>query len=149
MEQDNLNGVCFSCTQCSHCCRHDPGFVYLSQKDLTKLCRWFKLDSKVFISNFCRFVPYYDGTEVLSLKEKANYDCFFWDNGCTVYEARPVQCRTYPFWNSIIENMNSWNHEAQYCPGMNHGKSYTSVEIQERNSEYKENNPIKKTDIGE
>jgi uncharacterized protein len=149
MPEKDLDGVCFSCTQCSHCCRHEPGYVYLSQKDLTKLCHWFNLDSKVFIKNFCRFVPFYDGSEVLCLREKINYDCIFWDNGCTVYDARPVQCRTYPFWNSIIQDRESWNREAEHCPGINHGRSYTTAEINERNTEYKTNVPIKKTEIGD
>src|SRR5574344_288995 len=92
-------GLHFSCQKCSHCCRIDPGFVYLSQSDLTNLCQWFKFTQEQFISMYCRKVPYYDGTTVLSLREKKNYDCIFWDNGCTVYGARPVQCSTYPFWS--------------------------------------------------
>ena len=34
---------------------------------------------------------------VLCLKEKPNFDCILWKDGCEAYEGRPVQCRTYPF----------------------------------------------------
>ena len=39
----------------------------------------------------------------LSLTEKPNHDCIFWDDGCTVYPVRPTQCRTFPFWPENLE----------------------------------------------
>ena len=41
-----------------------------------------------------------------TLKERKNYDCVFLDaetRKCTVYEDRPRQCRTWPFWDSNLE----------------------------------------------
>ena len=39
---------------------------------------------------------------------------------CSVYEARPTQCRTWPFWP---ENMTprSWTSIARFCPGVGKG----------------------------
>ena len=148
MDDSLLEGLCFTCQQCSLCCRKEPGFVYLSEKDLTNLCHWFNLNSEVFIKKYCRFVPYYDGSEVLCLLEKSNYDCIFWDQGCTVYKARPIQCRTYPFWDSIIDNIEAWNYESNSCPGINVGKCYSAQEIRGLNSLYALNVPIKRI-IGE
>ena len=41
-----------------------------------------------------------------SIKErkisKNNYECIFFDSGiagCSIYNFRPNQCKTYPFWN--------------------------------------------------
>lgn len=31
---------------------------------------------------------------------------------CSIYEARPVQCRTYPFWPRLITNQLGWDAEA-------------------------------------
>ena len=60
----------------------------------------------------------------LSLIEKTNYDCIFWNNGgCEIYEARPLQCRSYPFWKPFLINKQSWDGEALSCPGMNNGKT--------------------------
>ena len=111
-------GLNFSCKRCSHCCRHEPGSVFLSREDLSCLCKSFSLSMKDFISSYCRCVPYFDGTLVVSLQEKSNYDCIFWDQGCTVYNSRPVQCRTYPFWTGILDNETSWKDEARHCPGI-------------------------------
>ena len=42
--------------------------------------------------------------------------CIFLDkhtNQCQIYEARPTQCRTYPFWPSIVESVQDWNDECR------------------------------------
>lgn|SRR5574344_486701 len=140
-------GLHFSCCKCSHCCRIEPGFVYISWSDLTKLCQWFKFTELEFIRKFCRWVPYYDGSEVLCLKETPEYDCILWKDGCTAYENRPVQCSTFPFWSWILEDRKSWDDSAKDCPGINCGKLWTWEEIEKQKDAYDENVPIRRTDI--
>ena len=125
------SGLRFSCKRCSACCRYDSGFVFLSQKDLEKLAAEQKLDESGFVKTYCRWVMDWQGKEVLSLKEKANKDCIFWDSGCTVYEKRPLQCRTFPFWQSITASVKAWEIAASGCPGMNSGELHTCREIDE------------------
>lgn len=31
---------------------------------------------------------------------------------CTIYDVRPVQCYTYPFWPSLLKSVEDWNGEA-------------------------------------
>jgi Fe-S-cluster containining protein len=81
-----------------------------------------------FVEFYCRWVPGLDGVEQLSLKERGNYDCIFWKNGCSVYEARPLQCRTFPFWPSILSSVGSW--EAISCSGMGKGALHSMKEIE-------------------
>ena len=137
-------GLRFACRQCSHCCRHEPGFVYVSARDLSRLCRYFSLCRADFISTYCRWVEYYDGTHVLCLKEKPGYDCILWDCGCTAYEARPVQCSTYPFWTHIVANKRSWEQEALSCPGINEGAVHTWQEIEQKRRLYETNTPLRR-----
>jgi len=124
------NGLKFSCTQCHSCCRHDPGYVFLSQPDLDTLCEFHHMDEKIFRRTFCRTVDF-TFTKRLSLIEKTNFDCIFWDKGCTVYEARPLQCRSFPFWSSNLHDKDAWDASAIYCPGMNQGKIHTVATINE------------------
>ena len=140
-------GLAFSCQQCSGCCRHDPGFVYLSREDLDLFLEKLSLSQDEFIHTYCRFVPYYDGEEVLCLKEKKNYDCIFWDNGCTAYTARPIQCRTYPFWSFILKDEKTWKDESITCPGIDSGEFHDFAQIKKAKDEYDSNLPIKKNEF--
>ncbi len=125
-------GLHFTCQRCSGCCRHDPGFVNLSEKDLEKLLKWANVDRESFINSWCRWVDKQDGFEYLCLTEKDNFDCIFWDKGCTVYENRPLQCSAYPFWHALVLDEDWWNAGAADCPGMNSGALHPAEEIQQR-----------------
>jgi len=115
------NGLKFECTQCSKCCRFDPGYVFLSYNDLDRLIKFFKLSETEFIDKYCRKVDMGEKNR-LSLLEKGNFDCIFWSNGgCEIYEARPLQCRSYPFWKPFLINKKDWDAESESCPGMNQG----------------------------
>jgi uncharacterized protein len=116
--------------------------VYLSQCDLTKLCQWFNFTEEKFIDDYCRWVPYYDGSEVLCLKETSHYDCILWNHGCSVYECRPVQCAVYPFWTSLLASSTAWNNNGKMCPGINFGKLWTLEEIQRLKALYEKNEPV-------
>ena len=56
-----------------------------------------------------------------SLREKRvgnSHDCIFFDrsaNGCGIYQARPQQCRTFPFWDYFKTHIEELQHE---CPGV-------------------------------
>jgi Predicted Fe-S-cluster oxidoreductase len=89
------------------------------------------MDEDRFIRTYCRSVDM-GSFSMVSLLEKENYDCIFLTKqGCSVYHARPRQCRTYPFWRSVMENEESWEAEKALCPGIGQGKVYRKAEIDE------------------
>jgi len=124
------SGLKFSCKRCSACCRYDAGFVFLSEKDLEKLIHALKMDRNGFLEVYCRWVMDRDGKEVLSLKEKSNKDCILWDEGCKVYDSRPLQCVSFPFWEAIVSSLQAWEMAASGCPGMNSGVLHSAGEIE-------------------
>jgi Fe-S-cluster containining protein len=67
----------------------------------------------------------------LSLIERPGGDCIFWDKkvGCTVYEARPIQCQTWPFWPENLETREDWDQVTGICPGSGHGRFFSVEEI--------------------
>lgn len=141
------DGLHFGCQRCSFCCGHSPGFVYLSKRDLLALCNYKKMSVKDFVDQYCRWANYYYGTQVLALKEQKNYDCILWQSGCSCYEARPVQCSTWPFWSWMVESKESWQDCAKECPGMNKGRLWTFKEIEENRLAYEKNTPIHKEEV--
>ena len=124
------NGLSFACRQCSHCCRHEPGYVYLRRSDVVRLAKGLNTKHADFIETYCRWIDDSDRKKRLSLKEKANYDCIFWKDGCLVYEHRPLQCRSFPFWEDNLSSKRSWNAAASECPGMNSGTVHSQETIE-------------------
>jgi Fe-S-cluster containining protein len=115
--------------------------VFLSQKDLDSLVLAQGMGQGEFIEAWCRWVSFGQGEEYLSLKEKANYDCIFWKEGCLVYPSRPLQCRTFPFWDSIVCSPAAWEEAGHSCPGMGQGELYSRARIEER-SQARSDQPV-------
>ena len=123
------NGLQFECSRCSHCCRLDPGYVFLTYDDLFQLMRATSLGRDQFVQEYCRVVDI-SGFKRLSLREKKNYDCIMWEEGgCRVYSARPFQCRSYPFWSPNLHDIGTWNELEKSCPGVNKGRRHSRREI--------------------
>ncbi|MCD4680646.1 MAG: YkgJ family cysteine cluster protein [Bacteroidales bacterium] len=129
MSQYYKDGLQFSCSGCGYCCREEPGFVFLSNNDLLNLQTYFSLEKKELIDTYCRIVNM-GNFKMLSLKESRNNDCIFLgENICQVYKARPLQCRSYPFWSTLMDNEDSWLDESKNCPGIGHGEFYSAKKI--------------------
>lgn len=135
------NGLRFECTRCHACCRHDPGYVFLSSEDIARLSNHLAISEKDFLETYCRCVDLGSGP-VYSLKEKPNFDCIFWDNGCAIYPARPLQCQTYPFWGKVVATELSWKREAQFCPGIGKGPLVPKEKIEEYLQRMSNNKPL-------
>ena len=117
-------GLCFSCTGCGDCCRHEEGYVWVSPERIASIARFLGMDHEQVMARYVRRVG-----RRLSLVEKPNLDCVFWDNGCTIYPVRPTQCRTYPFWPENVESKEDWEAESEGCPGIDRGRRYSREEI--------------------
>lgn len=126
------DGLKFKCTGCGDCCTGGPGYVWVNQAEIDALAEHLGLSVADFEKKFVRSI----GVR-RSLKElpKRNYDCVFLDaetRKCTVYELRPRQCRTWPFWDSNLSSPEAWAHTCEVCPGSGHGKLYQLTTIQEQ-----------------
>lgn len=128
-----LKKVDFECKRCSDCCRHDPGAVFLTENDVKKISKHLNISTRDLLIEYCRGLELGERT-VTSLKEKPNYDCIFWNDSCLIYEARPLQCRTYPFWPFLVESEKRWQEESKRCKGIG---SKSSLSTEEKYKMYK------------
>ncbi len=123
-------GLRFSCTKCSRCCRHTPGYVFLSAGDLARIAKSLGIDSGEARRRYCRKVDI-GGFGRVSLKEKTNLDCILWEEGgCSVYASRPLQCRSFPFWSSNLSSRESWDEAGDACPGIGRGRLHHRARIE-------------------
>lgn len=123
-------GLPFECTQCGDCCTGAPGFVWVNDEEIRNLATFLEMPVEEFADRFVRQVG-----NRRSLVEFPTGDCVFFDTekrSCQVYEARPRQCKTWPFWHSNLTTPEDWAQVCEVCPGSGQGKTYTLEEIRER-----------------
>ncbi len=123
------DGLRFRCTQCGNCCTGPPGTVWFTEAEGRRIAKKLGLDEAAF---YARHAQKVDGR--WSLKErktKHGYDCIFLDRDsvpgkalCSVYETRPRQCRTWPFWPENLGTSRQWARAKRDtpCPGMDAGE---------------------------
>jgi len=103
--------------------------VFLEREDLERLARFWNLTPHAFARKYC-----VDEHGELALAMHERGSCPFLEHRrCTVYEARPLQCRTYPFLPhdgfTPIESPYTWRYEKKFCPGIGKGRLYRKEEI--------------------
>lgn len=119
-------GLRFGCTQCGHCCAGAPGTVFMNAAESERIARHLGLTREKFLADYAYPV---DGGH--SLREVGdNYACIFFRNErCTIYDVRPTQCRTFPFWSENIRSETAWKKTCRSCPGIGQGRLYGRDEI--------------------
>ncbi len=122
-------GLAFECTRCGKCCTGEPGYVWVTDEELAAIARFLGQPLPEVRGLYARRVR-----GRLSLRERANGDCVFWDRdrGCTIYPVRPPQCRTWPFWESNVATPEDWERTCTVCPGAGTGPVIPVEEISRR-----------------
>jgi Fe-S-cluster containining protein len=134
---DTERGLRFECTQCGKCCwtRGQYSHVYLTKQDLASLAAAVGLS----VAETRRRYTFRDenGWTELDFSEGR---CVMLDaktNLCTVYESRPTQCRTFPFWPEMIRR-GAWTAEAKrICEGVGNGRVVPKEEAAARLADQK------------
>lgn len=107
--QEGFN-YAFNATECEkcegNCCIGESGYIWINETEIIQLASILNLSvEEVGLQYLMRVGHKY------SIREKqldeSNYACIFFDlekKRCSVYEARPTQCRTFPFWDYFKEH---------------------------------------------
>lgn len=105
----------FNCHRCGHCCSVGHGRVWIDAEEIDNLAAACGQQPAAFVARQVVQVG-----DRLSLREKSNGCCALLEDGnrCTVYAARPAQCRTFPFWPELLADPGALESAAGYCPGI-------------------------------
>ncbi len=106
-----------ACQKCGgECCRGSQGYVWISVDELEDMARARQVEVEAFVRQYVRQVE-----EKMALRERfvnGEYFCCFFDSidcRCTIYAARPQQCRDFPFWEEFKKDPGKLLAE---CPGV-------------------------------
>jgi uncharacterized protein len=118
------DGLGFQCTQCGKCCTGQPGYIWVDEGEMAAMAKILGITVDLFKRRYTR---QRDNRYALTEKKSQNqfltqdgYDCVFLkDKKCQVYQSRPSQCRTYPWWKENLNSEESWKLAAKECEGIN------------------------------
>lgn len=106
-----------ACAACGgRCCTGESGNIFVRPDEVRALAALLKMEETEFRSAYLIKKGY-----KFSIKEHIvgdSHDCIFYDRkigGCSVYTARPQQCRTFPFWDYYKTRVTELKAE---CPGI-------------------------------
>ncbi len=106
------------CSKCEgNCCIGESGYIWINLEEMKNLSKLLNISIDELKENYLNKFNY-----KFSIKEKKlakdNYACIFFDTKqkqCSVYNARPRQCKTFPFWDYFKENEKEVYEE---CPAI-------------------------------
>jgi len=123
------DGLRFECTLCGACCTGAPGYVSFTEDEGRRISRRLGLTYEAFLDRYTQDT----GVDSLgrSLKEvetEHGFDCVFLDREsnpgkavCSLYEDRPTQCRTFPWWPEHLASPRAWQRLGRTCEGVGRG----------------------------
>jgi len=126
-------GLRFSCTQCGNCCSGPPGYVWVTKEEIERIAAFLGRPGEGLSRQHLRRVGFrYSLTE-----DSKSGDCCFLkhESGkriCGIYPVRPLQCRTWPFWDVNLHSPRAWSDAGKTCPGIDRGELHDLVQIELR-----------------
>ncbi len=107
-----------ACASCGGaCCIGESGYIWVNYPEIEAIADFLNLTIEEFAKNYL-----IRAKNRYSLKEfkhnELGYCCIFFDTDkkmCKIYEARPKQCRTFPFWEQFKTDTKELIKE---CPGV-------------------------------
>lgn len=127
------DGLHFQCAGCGGCCTGAPGYVWLTDEEEKQIADFLGISLEEFEKTYTRMV--YGLRRSLKEIPQNNYDCVFFNSEtkrCSIYDVRPAQCRTWPFWDSLLKSKKDWDEASHSCPGCNQGPLIPFEEIEIR-----------------
>ena len=105
----------FACQRSGNCCAIPGGVVRVSPAEIQQIAQHLGLGEEALRSRYLEA----DG---VTLRNGQGHRCVFLDDGttaaCSIYEARPQQCREWPFWPRLRTDADLLAQARRICPGI-------------------------------
>lgn len=117
MERDIFGFLVFGSGKC---CTGASGFIFITKDDVLNISKKLEMEPEKFMKKYARWVPNLKKWSLIEKSLGEDFHCFFLSNGktCDIYDVRPTQCKTYPYWPGVMKSEESWRDESIGCEGM-------------------------------
>ena len=119
-------GLRFECTCCGECCTGPPGFVLFTEEEAEAIAAELGVDVATFYEQYTHETS--AGRSLTERETEHGFDCIFLDREsqpgiavCSIYNTRPLQCRTFPWWPEHLRHPRDWSRLSRYCEGVGRG----------------------------
>jgi len=106
-----------ACSTCQgRCCTGESGYIYVTKSEIENIAKLLGLDVREFVSRYL-FKKMYKYS-IKEIEYNGSFECVFYErnsNICKIYDCRPMQCRTFPFWDYYKTRVEELKLE---CPGI-------------------------------
>ena len=106
------------CSKCDgNCCIGESGYIWINNQEIQSLANHLQLSLGELKESYLKKIGYKYSIIERKIQEN-NYACIFFDlnkKQCSIYEFRPSQCRTFPFWDYFKNRVNEVKQE---CPAI-------------------------------
>ena len=102
-------------------------YVYVSNEEIEKVSDFLGLSRAWFKRRYLLRLP--EEGWVLAVSDDETCVFLGADKRCTIYEVRPVQCLSYPYWPEVVLRKSDWKRESRRCEGIGQGKIVSKKKI--------------------
>ncbi|MGJ0364707.1 YkgJ family cysteine cluster protein [Aliarcobacter cryaerophilus] len=96
-----------ACESCAgNCCIGESGYIWINIVEIEALSKYLGLTLDSFREKYLFKVGYKYSIKEIELEDNSFACCFFdlEKRKCSIYDYRPAQCRTFPFWEYFKNN---------------------------------------------
>ena len=129
-EKEPLRFKCQS--NCFKCCAK-PGIVYFDQAAIKSAAKIIKISTERFKKDFLKL----DDGQWVHEVENGKPCSFLTPQGCAIHHGKPLQCRTYPFWQENMSSKSMWKLVGAFCPGIDIGQNISVATIRKFLNQFK------------
>ena len=106
-----------ACNACQgQCCTGESGSIFATKQEFEAIALHLDVSMETLKEKY--LIKVSKRYSLSEIRYNESYDCIFYDrksHGCKIYEVRPTQCRTFPFWDYFQNNPQELKNE---CPGV-------------------------------
>ena len=121
MIKEDGYSFCFDSSACASCggacCIGESGYIWVNYKEIEAIANYLNMSIEEFAQNYLIRAKNRYSLKEFKVKE-LGYACIFFDTQnrvCKIYDVRPKQCRTFPFWEQFKSDTKELIKE---CPGV-------------------------------